>query len=89
MTIKRYTIGYDFGEVQYFDFTRWEARQTRLVWVFETAPYWETDKLHTYHPRKRGYSSAISGGVGLCALGSRRVKQVERWCKMAGREASA
>lgn len=78
---KCYTMGYDVGEVQYFDFTRVEPRKTMNVFLYTACAYRNRDGLRTYHNRKRVWAVCYDGNY--TRSGVKRSKQIEKVCKQA------
>lgn len=52
------------------------------VFIFVTPPYRDTRGLRTYHKRHRLW--AVAGFDCKTKAGTKRTRQIERWCQMTG-----
>jgi len=52
------------------------------VFIFIITPYNDTNKLHAYHKRRRLW--AVAGPNYKSKAGTKRTRQIERWCRMTG-----
>ena len=60
-----------------------ENKGSRMcVNLFYTTPYRDTNKLHTFHKRRRIWIAVADGRK--TQTGYRHARQIERFCKLAG-----
>ena len=52
------------------------------VFIFIPKPYRDDHKLKAFHKRRRVW--AVSGWGRKTTAGSKRTRQIERWCKLIG-----
>ena len=59
-----------------------DPKTSTNVFIFVVPPYRDTGKLHAYHKRRRLW--AVAGLNSKSKAGTKRTRQIERWCQLIG-----